>query len=72
MLDPETLAELLEVEMIPPVTIEEVSIEASLIGVGEVRESIGLPGCSDVPLRITLLVNIVMDDMIVDWTLVVR
>lgn len=72
MIDPETLVELLGVEIVPPVAIEEVSVEAPLIDVCEVRESDGLPGFSDVPLRITLLVNMVMDDMIVDWTLVVR
>lgn len=72
MLDPETLVELLGVEMVSPVAIEEVSVEAPLIDVCEVGEIDGLPGCSDVPLRIALLVNMVMDDMIVDWTLVVR
>lgn len=66
MLDPETLEELLGVEMVPSVAIEEVSAGAPLMDVCEVKESDKLPGCSDVVLGITLLVDTVVDDMIVD------
>lgn len=67
MLDPETLAELLEVELIPPAATEDgVSAGASLIDVCKVKESDGKLGCSVVLLGIMLLADMVEDAVIVD------
>ncbi|KAI7499612.1 hypothetical protein KC367_g4316 [Hortaea werneckii] len=67
VLDPETLAELLEVELIPPAATEdEESAGPSLIDVCKVKESDEVPGCSEALLGIMLLADIVEDAVIVD------
>ncbi|KAI7252220.1 hypothetical protein KC343_g835 [Hortaea werneckii] len=72
VLDPETLAETLEIELVLSAgTEDEVSAGASLIDVCNVKEGDGLLDCSDVLLGTPLLVDMVEDSMIVDWSLVV-